>query len=91
MLADLTFVLIGVRQVKEQIIMQVKATDYTMIDVSYVPGNRAKADCYQVVLSRGGVNGTRDQGVVTMETDALESFLERARALLVRNAHNQAL
>jgi len=65
--------------------MEVKATDYTMIDVTYVPGNRAKADCYQIVLSRGGDNGARDQGVVTMETDALESFLERARALLTRN------
>ena len=65
--------------------MATSMTNYTMIDISYVPGNKLTAESYQVVLSRGGVNGSTDRGVVTMEVAAFESFLRRAEALLGRN------
>ena len=65
--------------------MKTDMTNYTMIDISYVPGNKLKVESYQVVLSRGGVNGGTDRGVVTMEVEAFESFLRRAKALLGRN------
>jgi hypothetical protein len=64
-------------------------TNYTMIDISYVPGNKLKVESYQVVLSRGGVNGSTDRGVVVMDVAAFESFLRRAKALLGRTTQEQ--
>jgi hypothetical protein len=70
---------------KEITYMTADKTNYTMIDVSYDPGHKMKEPSYLVVLSRGGVNGSRDRGIVTMERQAFESFLGRARAMLDRN------
>jgi hypothetical protein len=61
-------------------------TNFTMIDVSYVPGNRVQAETYRVVLSRGGVNGETNRGVVVLEAEAYQSFLGRAEAILRQNA-----
>jgi len=63
-------------------------TNYTMIDISYVPGSKVRAGSYRVVLSRGGVNGSTDRGAVTMDVEAFESFLRRAKALLDQDAQS---
>jgi hypothetical protein len=70
---------------KEIIYMSNDKTNYTMIDVSYDPGHMMKEPSYLIVLSRGGVNGSKDTGIVTMEPQALESFIGRARDMLDRN------
>ena len=60
--------------------------NFTMIDVNYVPGNKVQEESYRVVLSRGGVNGDTERGVVILQAEAFESFLGRAEATLRRNA-----
>ena len=66
--------------------MKSGTTAYTMIDIVYVPGNKVSADSYRITMSRGGVNRDTDSGVVTMDVEALESFLGRAQALLYKTA-----
>jgi len=61
-----------------------------MIDIAYIPGNKVSTDSYRITLSRGGVNRETDSGVLTMEVEALESFLGRARALLRKTAKLKA-
>lgn len=66
--------------------MAIDTVKFTMIDVSFVPGNRVQAATYNVVLSRGGVNGDTNRGVVVLEAEAFESFVGRAETMLRRNS-----
>jgi hypothetical protein len=58
---------------------------YTMVDVTPIKTNSLHADSYRITLSRGGVNGGTDSATVDVEASALETFVHRATALLLKS------
>lgn len=65
--------------------MKAGTTLYTMVDMTPIRKYSLQADSYCITLSRGGVNGGIDSATVDVEASALESFVDRAKALLLKS------
>jgi hypothetical protein len=61
---------------------------YTMVDVTPIGTNSLHADSYRITLSRGGVNGGTDSATIDVGASALETFVHRAAALLLKSGND---